>query len=79
MSAVGLFEDFHYQATEFKILPDDALLLLTDGAYLRCEPEEILEYYKKYPGDEKGVIKEIFRSANDRGNLDNQSVMILQF
>lgn len=79
MSGVGLFEDFHYQVTEFKVLPGDTLLLLTDGVYQRCELAEMQEILKKYPSNEKEFIQEIFQYANDRGNLDNQSVMILQF
>lgn len=79
MSGIGLFEDFHYQAVEFKILPGDSLLLLTDGAYQRCDLAEMQEILKKHPANEKAFIKEIFQYANDRGNLDNQSVMILQF
>ena len=79
MSGIGLFEDFHYQVTEFKIFPDDGLIMLTDGAYQRCEMHEILEILNKNPDNEKASIQEIFRSANDRGNLDNQSAIILQF
>jgi serine/threonine protein phosphatase PrpC len=79
MSGIGLFEDFHYQVSEFKILPGDMLLLLTDGAYLRCEQLEMLEICKRNGTNEMGIIKEIFQYSNDRGNLDNQTAMILQF
>ena len=79
MSGVGLFEDFHYQVSEFKIMPGDSLLLLTDGAYQRCDQGEMLEIYKRNMANEIAIIKEIFQYANDRGNLDNQSAMILQF
>ncbi len=79
MSGIGLFEDFHYQVSEFKIRKDDALLMLTDGAYERCEQEKILEIINKNLGNEKIIIQEIFNYANDRGNLDNQSIMFLQF
>lgn len=79
MSGIGLFEDFHYQASELKVTEGDTLVLVTDGAYINCGPGEISEIIKKYPNDEKAAIKEIFRSANDRGNFDNQSMLILQF
>jgi serine/threonine protein phosphatase PrpC len=79
MSGIGLFEDFHFQASEFKILSDDVLILLTDGAYARCGLGEIQEIIQNNSNDDKAIIKEIFQCANDRGNLDNQSVMILQF
>lgn len=79
MSGVGLFEDFHYQVSEFKILPGDLVLLLTDGAYERCAHLEMLEMCKRNNSNEMAIIKEIFQFVNDRGNLDNQSAMILQF
>ena len=79
MSGVGLFEDFHYQVSEFKILPGDTLILLTDGAYQRCELEEIKGILLQYPDRNKEMIQEIFQMTNDRGNLDNQSALILQF
>jgi serine/threonine protein phosphatase PrpC len=79
MSGVGLFEDFHFQVNEFKILPNDTVLLLTDGAYLHCDQAEIQDLLNKNLANENAIIKEIFKSSNDRGNLDNQTVMILRF
>jgi serine/threonine protein phosphatase PrpC len=79
MSGIGLFEDLQFQVHEFKVLPNDTLLLLTDGAYFLCYQDEIQELIAKNLENDKTIITEIFKHANDRGNLDNQSAMILRF
>jgi serine/threonine protein phosphatase PrpC len=80
MSGIGLFEDFHYQATEFKLMAEDTLILLTDGAYQKFgQFAGIQEVLKTNPSDDQAIIKEIFQFVNDRGNLDNQSIVILRF
>lgn len=78
MSGIGLFEDLHYSVRELKITEGDAVIMLTDGAYSRLEMDEI-KYTIEKNESELETIKEIFRLSNDRGNLDNQSAIILQF
>ena len=79
MSGMGLFEDLHYSVRELKLTEDDLLLIMTDGAYSRLEDDEIKHILEKNRERESEAIQEIFRLANDRGNLDNQSAVILQF
>lgn len=79
MSGIGLFEDLHYTIRELKIAADDLILLMTDGAYGRLELDEIKHILEKNHDREKEAIEEIFRLNNDRGNLDNQSAIVLQF
>lgn len=79
MSGVGLFEDLHYQVKELKIAPGDLVILLTDGVYARLGENEIKYTIEKNLDSELEIIKELFKLANDRGNLDNQSGLILQF
>lgn len=79
MSGIGLFEDLHYNVRELKITDGDLVLLLTDGAYSRLSADEIKYTLEKNLESELDAIKELFRLSNDRGNLDNQSAMILQF
>lgn len=79
LSGVGLFEDLHYQVKELKIASGDIVLLLTDGVYARLEESEIKYTVEKNLEDELEIIKELFKLANDRGNLDNQSALVLQF
>lgn len=79
MSGVGLFEDLHYQVKELKIAPGDMVVLMTDGVYARLEENEIKYTVEKNLDSELDIIKELFSLANDRGNLDNQSALVLQF
>ncbi len=79
MSGIGLFEDLHYNVRELKVTEGDLVVLLTDGAYSRVSQDEIKYTLEKNLESELDAIKELFRLANDRGNLDNQSAIILQF
>jgi serine/threonine protein phosphatase PrpC len=79
MSGVGLFEDLHFQMKELKISPGDIVLLLTDGVYARLNTIEIQYTIEKNLDSELEIINELFQLANERGNLDNQSALILQF
>nr|BDT30032.1 SpoIIE family protein phosphatase [Bacteriovorax sp. HI3] len=79
MSGIGLFEDLHYNVRELKVTEGDLVVLLTDGAYSRLSADEIKYTIEKNLESEMEAIKELFRLSNDRGNLDNQSAMILQF
>lgn len=79
MSGVGLFEDLHYTVRELKITEGDIVVLLTDGAYARLNADEIKYTIEKNLESELDAIKELFKLSNDRGNLDNQSAIVLQF
>lgn len=79
MSGIGLFEDLHYSVRELKIGEGDLVIMLTDGAYSRLSADEIKYTIEKNLENEMEAIKELFRLSNDRGNLDNQSAVILQF
>lgn len=79
MSGVGLFEDLHYTVRELKITDGDIIILLTDGAYSRLSTDEIKYTIEKNLESELDAIKELFKLSNDRGNLDNQSAIVLQF
>ncbi len=79
MSGFGLFEDFHLQVRELRIHPGDQIVMMSDGAYSRIERRELK--YIMGQGDLRPIekIEEFFNTANSRGNLDNQSVILLQF
>ena len=79
MSGIGLFEDLHYQVKELKITDGDMVILLTDGVYARLLESEIKEILEKNLDSELEMINELFELSNDRGNLDNQSALVLQF
>jgi len=79
MSGIGLFEDLHYNVRELKVTEGDVVIMLTDGAYSRLNTEEIKYIVETNLESELDAIKELFRLSNDRGNLDNQSAVIIQF
>jgi serine/threonine protein phosphatase PrpC len=78
MSGIGLFEDLHFSVRELKVAEGDQVILLSDGAYSRLSAEEI-KFTVERNSSELEIIKELFRLSNDRGNLDNQSGIVLQF
>lgn len=79
MSGIGLFEDLHYSVRELKMAEGDLVVLLSDGAYSRLSVKEIKYTIEKNLENELDIIKELFRLSNSRGNLDNQSGLVLQF
>ena len=78
-SGLGLFEDFHFEVCEIKVLEKDFFALLSDGVYSRLEQGEIASVLKKTDSPNWQKAKELFDLANSRGNLDNQSALFLQF
>ena len=79
LSGFGLFPDLHYQVKEVRIAKDDKIVLMTDGVYGRLESEEIESSINKHCLNIKNKIQELFELSNTRGNLDNQTCMILEF
>lgn len=79
MSGFGLFQDFHYQIRELKVLEGDAIIMLSDGVYSHLKEEELGYLFFNSKEENNKKISKIFKLSNDRGNLDNQTMMILQF
>lgn len=79
MSGFGLFEDFHVQIRELRVHEGDQVVMLTDGAYSRIERRELKHIMGQSDLDPIAKIEEIFKTSNSRGNLDNQSAILLRF
>ena len=79
LSGFGLFKDFHYQIKEVRISEGDKFLFLTDGVYGRIEEEEVEASLLRPTVNIKSKITDLFTLANRRGNLDNQTCMIIEF
>ena len=79
LSGFGLFPELHYQVREVRVSEGDQVIFLTDGVYGRLESQEIMSSIQKFSINTKIKIKELFELANNRGNLDNQTCMILEF
>jgi serine/threonine protein phosphatase PrpC len=78
LNGLGLFRDLKFDNKEIKLCEGDQIILLTDGVYGRVAPGEILSVMDQEESL-KDKINTLFNLSNDRGNLDNQTVMILNF
>lgn len=79
LSGFGLFADFHYQFKEVRIKEGDSLLFVSDGVYGRLDQHEMEECLRKTTINIKSKIEDLFHMANQRGNLDNQTCMLMEF
>jgi len=79
MSGFGLFEDLHLSVKELRPIEGDLIIFMTDGVYSRINNEELKYIIEKSELYLPEKIDEIFELANSRGNLDNQSMVFLQF
>jgi len=79
LSGLGLFEDLHYQVKEVKIREGDVLIFLTDGIYSRIKEDELKYMIEKHFDREIELLRSLTKLSNERGNLDNQSGLVLQF
>mgnify|MGYP000005831641 FL=1 len=79
MSGFGLFDDLHLNVKEFKVMAGDLYIFMTDGVYSRLTQKEIKHTLERQDLDDNGKIKELTKLSNQRGNLDNQSTIFLQF
>lgn len=76
--ALGLFEKLHYQIKSFQLEQNDRVLLMSDGVHAHIdELEAIKELNSGLDGRE--IIENLFQLANNNGNQDNQTLMILEF
>jgi serine/threonine protein phosphatase PrpC len=78
-SGFGLFKELHFELKEYKILPGDQFVFLTDGVYGPLDDTEIVANVHNQSVEGKERISRLFQMANNKGNLDNQTVMILEF
>lgn len=78
-TAFGLFSDLYYEMREVKVEQGDTVVILTDGAYGRLNLSEIKHILNQGKKSYKERIQEIFSLNNSRGNMDNQSVLILEY
>lgn len=79
LSGFGLYEDLHIEVKEVKVESGDTCLMLTDGAYSLMSENELLYIMQTTDINLSQKITKIFNIVNDRGNLDNQSVIALRF
>lgn len=79
MSGFGLFPDLYYQVKEVRLFDGDIIVMMSDGVYARSSEDEIKAIISNPSLKHKDKISELFSLSNERGNLDNQTTMILEF
>lgn len=75
--ALGLHEELTPKIWEINLLPGDKIVFLTDGVFSRLGLEDLKYAIDQEPNDNYLAVKNLFKAANDRGNLDNQSAIIV--
>lgn len=79
MNAMGMYPELGQQMKEIRLAEGDKVLLLTDGVYGHLAEEELLYVLNKSAADPKERLDSLLKLSNDRGNLDNQTALILEF
>jgi serine/threonine protein phosphatase PrpC len=79
LNALGMYPELTYQMKEVRIMSGDKIIFLTDGVYAPLKEDEIkYTFTSSYP-DDHSRINNLLNLSNTRGNLDNQTLMILEF
>lgn len=79
MSAIGMYPDLGFQMKEVRLAERDKVLLLTDGVYANLNEDELLYALNRQAPDSQERVNSLLKLSNSRGNLDNQTAMILEF
>lgn len=79
LNGLGLFEELHLNISEWAIQEGDCLLLMTDGLYGYLGKGDILHSIERGSESLQDQVDEYLALANRRGNIDNQTAVILQF
>lgn len=77
-SALGLTRELQYSMKTLKIQKGDLILMMSDGVFGRLKDSEILSEFK-VQANKKQIIENLFLLANNKGNKDNQTLLILEF
>ncbi len=79
MNALGMYHEISFQLKEVRLAPMDKIILLTDGISSFLSQQEIQHVLSGQFTDDKERINSLLKLSNSRGNLDNQTAMILEF
>ena len=78
VNGLGLFEELYLQTREVRLEKEDLVILLTDGAYSRINDNE-LKYIIDMKNDDSEKVSSVFNLVNKKGNMDNQTIVMLRF
>jgi PPM family protein phosphatase len=79
MSAFGMYPELTYQMREVRLQEGDKILALTDGVYSVLEEDQLLYVLNRPAPDAQERVNALLKLSNSRGNVDNQTAMILEF
>lgn len=78
-NAFGLFEELRFQVKEIKVREGDIIALLSDGIYLPMIEEDLKNIFNHSSWSLPIKAKKLMEESNSRGNMDNQTVIFLQY
>lgn len=79
MNAIGMYPELGQTLREVRLVQGDKIVLMTDGVYEQLSEEELLYVLNKSAPDAQERVNSLLKLSNDRGNLDNQTALILEF
>jgi PPM family protein phosphatase len=79
LTAFGMYPDLGFQLREVRLADGDKIVLLTDGVYELLSDDEVLYALTRNASDSQERVNGLLKLSNSRGNLDNQTAMILEF
>ena len=78
-SFLGEKQDFNYSVKTLNLQEGESIFLMTDGAFQRVSGIELLSMFQTSKGNAIELCDMVFALANDRGNKDNQSIVVLEY
>ena len=79
-SFLGEGSHFNYTAKSIDLIePGDKLFLMTDGVFQRVSGMDLLTLCQDFNGQVSELSDRLTALANDRGNKDNQSIIVLEY
>lgn len=79
MNAIGMYPELGQQLREVRLAEGDKVVLLTDGVYASLNEDELLYALNRSAPDAQDRVNSLLKLSNSKGNLDNQTAMILEF
>ena len=78
-SGFGLFDKIYFETSEIRVFGGDLFLLFSDGIYSRIQRDELEDILKGASSGHGKTARNLMELANSRGNMDNQSAILLQY
>ncbi|MBL6988628.1 MAG: protein serine/threonine phosphatase 2C family protein [Bacteriovoracaceae bacterium] len=79
LNGFGMFDQLGLMIKEYRILPGDLIIMMTDGVYGRISDKEVRYILEAAHSNLESKIEELFKISNSRGNMDNQTTVLLQY